>query len=96
MIIYGLHGFNHGGAKVLTVMSPQGAPAALRALAAGGDVITSAGGDVITSAGAGRLTPYLEKRAGALARLIEAHGIIVLTKPDWDAKKAALGAAVLD
>ncbi len=26
----------------------------------------------------------------AIARLIEAHGIIVLTKPDWDAKKAEL------
>ena len=88
MILYGLHGFNHGGAKVLTVMSPEGAPAALRALAAGGDVITSAG--------AGRLTQYLEKRAGALARLIEAHGITVLSKPDWDAKKAELGDAVLD
>ncbi len=88
MIIYGLHGFNHGGAKALTVMSPQGASAALRAIAAGRDVITDAD--------AGRLTWYLEKRAGALARLIEAHGIIVLTKPDWDAKKAELGAAVLD
>ncbi len=88
MIIYGLHGFNHGGAKALTVMSPQGASATLRALAAGGDVITNAG--------AGRLTFYLEKRAGALARLIAAHGIIVLTKPDWDAKKAELGDAVLD
>ncbi len=88
MIIYGLHGFNPGGAKALTVMSPQGAAAALRTLATGNDVITRAG--------AGRLTYYLEKRAGALARLIEAHGIIVLTKPDWDAKKAELGAAVLD
>ncbi len=47
-------------------------------------------------ADAGRLTWYLEKRAGALARLIEAHGIIVLTKPDWDAKKAELGDTVLD
>ncbi len=88
MIIYGLHGFNHGGAKVLTVMSPQGAPAALRALAGGGDVITNAG--------PGRLTQFLEKRAGALAHLIAAHGIVVLTKPDWDAKKAELGDAVLD
>ncbi len=88
MIIYGLHGFTHGGAKVLTVMSPEGAPAALRAIAAGDDVITNAG--------AGRLTQYLEKRAGALRRLIEAHGIAVLSKPDWDAKKAELGAAVLD
>ena len=52
MILYGLHGFNHGGAKALA--------------------------------------------ASALARLIEAHGIIVLTKPDWDAKKAELGDAVLN
>ncbi len=88
MIIYGLHGFNHGGAKALTVMSPQGASAALRALATGADVITNAG--------PGRLPQYLEKRAGALARLIEAHGITVLSKPDWDAKKAELGAAGLD
>ncbi len=54
MIVYGLHGFNHGGAKALTVMSPQGAPAALRALAAGGDVITNAG--------PGRLTQYTKGR----------------------------------
>ncbi len=86
--VYGLLGFHHGGATALTVGSPQGAPAAWRALAAGSDVITNAG--------AGRLTYYLEKRAGALARLIEAHGIIVLTKPDWDAKKAELGDAALD
>ena len=45
MIIYGLHGFNHGGAKAL-----------------------AADADVITNAGARRLTYYLEKRAGALAR----------------------------
>ncbi len=87
MIIYGLHGFNHGGAKALTVMSPEGASAALQAIAAGEDVITDAG--------AGRLSHYLEKRSGALARLIEAHGIIVLDKPDWDAKKAELGDTVL-
>ncbi len=72
MIIYGLHGFNHGGAKALT-----------------------AGADVITNAGPGRLTQYLEKRAGALARLIEAHGVIMLDRPAWDAKKAELGDTVL-
>ncbi len=54
MIVYGLHGFNHGGAKALTVMSPQGAQAALRALAAGGDAITNAS--------AGRLTHYTKNR----------------------------------
>ena len=50
MIIYGLHGFNHGGAKALTVMSPQGAAAALRALAAGADVITNSGPGRLTQA----------------------------------------------
>jgi hypothetical protein len=87
MIIYGLFGFTHGGAKVLTVMSPEGASAALRSIAGVEDVIIDAG--------EGRLTSYLEKRRGALARLIEAHGIIVLNKAEWDAKKAGLGAAVL-
>jgi len=33
----------------------------------------------------------MEKREGALARLVEANGIIVLDKPAWDAKKRALG-----
>jgi hypothetical protein len=87
MIIYGLYGFTHNGAKALTVMSPEGACAALEAIAAGEDVITDAG--------TGRFTHYLEKRRGALARLIETHGIIVLDRPDWDAKRSELGDAVL-
>jgi hypothetical protein len=87
MIIYGLYGFTHNGAKALTVMSPEGASAALEAIAADEDVITDAG--------TGRFTHYLEKRSGALARLVEAHGIIVLDKPDWDAKRAELGVTVL-
>ena len=83
MVIYGLYGFTHGWARVLTVMSPDGAAAAW------GRVIS--GEDVETIAGEGRLTQYMEKREGALARLVEANGIIVLDKPAWDAKKRELG-----
>ena len=86
MTIYGLMGFTHGWANVLTVMSPDGAGAALAAV--------EAGGDVIVQAGEGRLTQYRAKRSGALERLIAEYGIIVLAKPDWDARKQALGEAI--
>jgi len=82
MVVYGLYGFTHGWARILTVMSPQGSAAARRVVA---------GKDVETIAGKGRLTQYMEKREGALARLVEANGIIVLDKPAWDAKKRELG-----
>jgi len=71
---------------VLTVMSPAGASTARGHVAAGDDVTISAG--------EGRLTQYRARRAGALERLIESHGIIVLSKPEWDAKKAELGEAI--
>jgi hypothetical protein len=86
MKLYGLMGFTHGWARVLTVMSAQGASAALAAIAAGDDVIVQAGG--------GKLTHYQAKRSGALERLIEEYGIIVLAKPDWDAMKLELGEAI--
>lgn len=88
MTLYGLRGFTHNGAKTLTVMSPAGATAARGAIAAGDDVLVQAG--------PGQLTLYLEKRRGALQRLIAAHGIVVLDKPAWDAKKTELGPAILD
>ena len=78
MTFYGLLGFTHNGAKTLTVMGPAIPP----------------GDDVTVQAGAGQLTHYLEKRRGALKGLIAAHGIVVLDKPAWDAKKAELGPAV--
>ncbi len=86
MTIYGLMGFTHGWANVLTVMSPAGPDAALAAV--------EAGDDVIVQAGEGRLTQYRAKRSGALERLIAEYGIIVLAKPEWDARKQALGEAV--
>jgi hypothetical protein len=69
-------------------MSPDGARAALGEIAAGDGVVTQAG--------PGQLTHYQEKRRGALQDLIAAHGIQVLDKPAWDAKKAELGPGVFD
>jgi hypothetical protein len=86
MVIYGLYGFTHGWARVLTVMSPSGAAAAA------GRVV--AGAEVETLGVEGRLTQYVEKRAGALARLVETNGIIVLGKPEWDARKRELGGRI--
>jgi hypothetical protein len=86
VVVYGLLGATHGWAKVLTVMSPAGASAAQRRIAAGDDVIVAAD--------EGRLPQYIERRKGALDRLIAAHGIIVLSREEWNAKKAALGDAI--
>ena len=80
--LYGLYGFTHGWGTVLTVMSPAGTSAALRAV--------PGNPDVIVQAGEGQLTRYRERREGALARLVEEYGISVLSKPEWDARKAAL------
>ncbi len=92
MILYGLLGFTHNGGRTLTVMSPDGARAALAAIAAG----AGAGAGIAVHAGPGQLTHYQEKRRGAFQDLIAAHGIQVLDKPTWDAKKAELGPVILD
>ena len=112
MILYGLLGFTHNGGRTLTVMSPEGAGAALAAIAAGGaaggEAGSAAGAEagaeagavtgagVAVQAGPGQLTYYQEKRRGALQALIAANGIAVLDKPAWDAKKAELGPSILD
>ena len=61
MKIYGLHGVTHASARVLTVMSPAGARAALAHMGRTPDLIVNAGD--------GRLTQYLEKRDGAIRGL---------------------------
>jgi hypothetical protein len=86
MILYGLRGFTHNGGRTLTVMSPAGASSALA------EVVTGPG--VAIQAGPGQLTYYLERRRGAIQELIAAHGIAVLDKLAWDAKKAELGPGV--
>jgi len=82
MKIYGLFGVTHGAARVLTVMSPDGARAALEHMTQTDDLIINAGED--------RLTQYLEKREGALQRLIDTYAVEVLTKTQWDRRKRAL------
>ena len=81
--LFGLIGFTHGAARVLTVMSPAGATAAIAAI--------GRPADVIRYGGKGTLPRYHEQRSGALQRLIEEYGIVLLSKPEWDTRKAELG-----
>ena len=83
MKIYGLLGITHGTARVLTVMSPEGARAAREHM--------TKTDDLIVNAGDGRLTQYQEKRDGALQRLIDGYGVEVLSKMEWDRRKQGLG-----
>ncbi len=83
MRIYGLLGITHGAARVLTVMSPEGARAAREHM--------TKTDDLIVNAGDGRLTQYQEKRNGALQRIIDGYSVEVLSKPEWDRRKQALG-----
>ena len=82
--LYGFYSFtHHGWNRVLTVMSPEGAAAAARRIAAGEGV------EAHTNEG--HLPRYVEKRRGALALLVEDNGIVVLSKAEWDARKRDLG-----
>ncbi len=83
MKIYGLLGITHGTARVLTVMSAQGARAARQHM--------TKTDDLIVNAGDGRLTQYLEKRNGALQRLIDGYDVEVLSKTEWDHRKQMFG-----
>ena len=86
MKIYGLLGFTHGWARIMTIMSPEGSARALAAL--------GQPADVTVQAGEGEALPRLfEKRGGALQRLVEAHGIEVLERPEWEARKREILAA---
>jgi hypothetical protein len=84
--LFGLYGFTHGWARILTVMSPQGATAVLQ--------VVPGNDDVTVQSDDGQLTRYQEKREGALSRLVDGHGIVILTKNEWDARKAKLGKAI--
>ena len=85
MTIYGLLGFTHGWARVMTIMSPEGSE---RALALLGEPE-----DIAIQVGEGALPRLYEKRGGALQRLVEAHGIEVLERPQWEARKREIEAA---
>ncbi len=90
MEIYGLLGFTHGWGRLITVMGPAG-DAAVRAAIAAHEAALA---DITVVATAGSLTQYHAKRQGALERLIEAAGITVLSRDQWDARKTALGEAI--
>ncbi len=84
--IYGLLGITHGWGVLLTVMSAAGAGAIARRI--------DPGPDVVLRMAEGRLPQYHQRRAGALDRLIETYGIVVLDNAAWNAKKAELGEAI--
>ncbi len=85
--IYGLRGFtHHGWAKLITAMGPAGDDAVRAAIAVHEEALAHI--KVVVTAGG--LTQYHGKRGGALERLIVDAGIIMLTRDQWDAKKAAL------
>ncbi len=85
--IYGIKSFNHHGwSKLVTVMGPAGDDAVRAAIAVHEEALAHIK-VVITANG---LTQYHGKREGALERLIEDAGIIMLTRDQWNAKKAAL------
>ena len=86
MRISGLFGLAHGWPRVRTVRSAGGD-------GAGGARVGPADGVEIDH-GAGRLTQYHERRNGALDRIVERHGVVVLDNAAWNAKKRALGAAI--
>ena len=86
MKIYGLLGFTHGWARIMTIMSPEGSERALAALGQPPDIAIQAGeGDA--------LPRLFEKRGGALQRLVESHGIELLERPEWEARKREIQAA---
>lgn len=79
MKIYGLLGFTHGWARVMTLMSPAGNAPVLDLLGQPEDVTIQADD--------GALPRLMEKRSGALQRLVEKHGIELLERPEWEARK---------
>lgn len=89
MRIYGVLSItHHGWSKVLTVMCADGREAAL--------AFIRSGEGIEVRAGPGRLTQYHGLTTGHLDRLIARHGILLLSRAEWNAKKAELGPAVLD
>lgn len=86
LALYGLMGFTHGWARVLTLMSPAGRRAILERL--------EVGEEATLEAAPGGLPRLIERRGGGLDRLVAANAIVLLAKPEWDAKKAELGDVV--
>ena len=88
MELYGHLGWAHGGARVITVMSPAGKTAVLDRLGREG------AGYFLLFAGERQLPHYQVRQDGSLERLIAAHGIVILDFAAWTARKAGLGEAI--
>lgn len=86
LTIYGLWGFTHGWAKVITVMSPLGASAILE--------VIKPDDSILVYARPGTLTQYHSGSRSALRALAQKYSIIMLSKPEWDTCKTELGDAI--
>ena len=87
MILYGLMGGSHGGAYLMTVMSPEGRQAVL-------DLIEPDPARVHVVIYETGLPQYHEMVGGGLADLIERYEIEVLDFAAWTARKSELGESV--
>lgn len=87
MELYGHLGWSHGGARVITLMSPNGAAAVLARFA-------QEDGMFLLFAGERQLPHYHVQQDGTLDRLIEDHGIVILDFETWADKKSELGEAI--
>ena len=86
MKFWGLRGYTHGGAYVLTVMTAEGAAAALAAIRVNDDVHLEHQPET--------LPRFHERAAGGIDRLVAENEIELLDLPRWQAKKAELGDAI--
>ena len=67
-------------------MSPQGVSATVNAIGNSAGVVLQAANE--------KLPQLHEQHEGALDRLIEKHGIVILNKTEWDERKAFLGETI--
>lgn len=79
---------HHGWSKVLTVMCDRGRGTAL--------AVIQPGEGIEVRAEEGRLTQYYGQTTGHLERLADRHGVVMLGRADWNAKKNELGPIILD
>ena len=84
MELYGLMGGSHGGAYLMTVMSPEGRQAVL-------DLIEPDPARVHIVVYETGLPQYHEMVSGGLTDLVTRYGIEVLDFHAWTAKKTELG-----
>ena len=91
--IYGLYGITHGGAHVLSLSSPAGRAAVYERLAAFLEEDRSNADALLVRDGPGALVQCHEKTGDALARLVRACGVEVVSGERWQGlrQSAAVG-----